>query len=115
MKFRISILLAFISAAVMVSCSKSSDAPQTPTFQAINFKFGPDATSISIDQASKVIKNLPRSCDVKQLTATADLPAGFTVSPDPNAAKDYSNGVTYTITNSKGGTYTMQITAPVYD
>src|SRR5215831_21098398 len=110
MKFRISILIAIVSAAVMVSCSKSSDAPQTPTFQAITFKFGPDATAISIDQATKVIKNLPRNCDVKQLTATADLPAGYTISPDPTTAKDYSNGVTYTVTNSKGGTYTMQIT-----
>jgi hypothetical protein len=62
-----------------------------------------------------VIKNMPRSCDVTKLIATAVLPTGFSISPNPSAAKDYSNGVTYTVTNAHGQSYTMQITAPVYD
>jgi hypothetical protein len=48
------------------------------------------------------------------LVATAVLPAGFSISPDPATAKNYTTGVTYTITNTQGGTYTMQISAPVY-
>ena len=99
----------------MISCKKSSDGPTTAEFQAITFKFGPDATAITIDQATQTLKNLPRSCDPTQLVATAVLPTGFTISPDPTTAKNYTTGVTYTITNAQGNTYTMQITAPVYD
>jgi len=115
MRNKLSIVLGFVLVTAMISCSKSSNAPAPPAFQAITFKFGPDTTSITIDQASMVIKNMPRSCDVTKLIATAVLPAGFSISPDPSAAKDYSKGVTYTVTNAHGQSYTMQITAPVYD
>jgi len=104
-----------VVAVVMASCSKSSDAPQQGTFESITFKFGPDQTAIVVDQASKTIKNMPRSCDVTQLTAVAVLPSGYNISPDPSTAKDYSKGVTYTVTNAQGKSYTVQITSPVYD
>ena len=99
----------------MISCSKSNDGGGTADFQPITFKFGPDATAITISSASQVVKNLPRSSDVTQLTATADLPAGSTISPDPTTAKDYTKGVTYTVTTSQGKSYIVQITAPAYD
>src|SRR5689334_23135411 len=114
MKFRFPIMITVV-AILMASCSKSNDAPQPGTFESITFKFGPDQTAIVVDQASKTIKNMPRSCDVTQLTAVAVLPSGYNISPDPSTAKDYSKGVTYTVTNAQGKSYTVQITAPAYD
>lgn len=115
MKLRLPIALLSLVLAGMVSCKKGSDGPGPTGFEAISFKFGQDATAITIDQASQTLKNMPRSCDVTKLVATAVLPSGYSISPDPTTVKDYSKGVTYTITNSQGGTYTMSITAPVYD
>jgi len=114
MKFKLLIALTLVVSGI-VSCKKGSDDPQPGGFEAITFKFGADATSISIDQATKTLKNMPRGTDVTQLVATAVLPAGFSISPDPTTPKDYTKTVTYTITNAQGGKYTMQITVPVYD
>ena len=36
-------------------------------FQPITFKFGPDSTAITIDNAVQTIKNMPRGGDAKQL------------------------------------------------
>ena len=99
----------------MVSCKKSDDIPQPVEHKAITFKFGHDATSILIDKDSQVVKNLPRTVDVTQLIAFAEMPTGYTISPEPGTAKDYTIGVTYTITNEKGQKYTKKIVAPAYD
>src|SRR5688572_20787550 len=115
MNFRLSIASVLLVVTGLISCKKGSVEPKVAEFQAITFKFGQDATPITISQASQTVKNLPRDCDPTQLIATAALPAGFAISPDPATAKDYTRGITYTITNSQGSTYTMQITAPVYD
>ena len=91
MKFRLPIAFVLLAITGMLSCKKGSDGPQPAEFQANTFKFGPDATPITIDQATQTLKNMPRSCDVTQLVATAVLPAGFSISPDPTTAKDYTN------------------------
>jgi hypothetical protein len=109
------IICAFLLAAGIFSCKKNTDDPQASQFSPVTFKFGSDSTAISIDNAVQVVKNMPRSCDVTQLGAAAVLPAGYSISPDPAAAKDYTKGVTYTVKTSQGGTYTVQITAPLYD
>jgi hypothetical protein len=111
------IICAAVLTAGIFSCSKkSSDSapPAPPQFQAITFKFGTDATPITADNATMIIKNMPRSCDVTQLGASAVLPAGYSISPDPSTSKDYTKGVTYTIQTGKGS-YTIQITAPGYN
>src|SRR4029079_11417141 len=59
--------------------------------------------------------NMPRGVDAKQLAASAVLPAGYSITPAPGSAQDYTKGVTYTVTNSNGKTYTVQITIPSYD
>ena len=117
MKFRISLAACSLFLITgIISCKKGGDAPPPPTtFQAITFKFGPDSIAINIDAATKTVKNLSRSCDVTQLGASAVLPAGYSINPSPSTIKNYTTGVTYTLTNDKGGTYTVQITAPVYD
>src|SRR6185436_6509844 len=113
MKLRLPLAIVLLALTAIISCKKS-DGPTTAEFQAITFKFGSDATPITIDQATQILKNLPRSCDPTQLVATPVLPSGFTITPDPTTAKNYTTGVTYTVTNAQGNTYTMQISAPVY-
>src|SRR5687767_12223296 len=107
MKFRLPIAFVLLVVTGMVSCKKGSDGPQQAVLQPITFKFGQDATPVIIDQATQTLKNMPRSCDVKQLVATAVLPSGFSISPDATIAKDYTKGVTYTITTNEGKTYTV--------
>src|SRR6185436_17254281 len=113
MKLRLPLAIVLLALTATISCKKS-DGPTTAEFQAITFKFGQDATAITIDQATQTLKNLPRSCDPTQLIATASLPSGFAITPDPATAKNYTTGVTYTITNAQGNKYTLQISAPVY-
>ena len=117
MKFRTTLAAcSLIAITGIISCKKGGDTPPPPTtFQAITFKFGPDSIAINIDAATKTVKNLTRSADVTQLGASAVLPSGYSINPSPATAKNYTTGVTYTVTNDKGGTYTVQITAPVYD
>ncbi len=110
---QITIVLLIITG--IIACKKGGDGPQTTEFKPITFKFGVDATAITIEHAEQVLKNMPRSCDVTQLVATAVLPTGYSISPDPSTAKNYTSGITYTITTNEGKTYTMKITAPVYD
>jgi len=111
----LNIVCLFFLITGIISCSKSSEGPGTSEFEPITFKFGADATAIVIDNSVEVVKNLPRSCDVTQLSASAVLPSGYTISPDPTTAKDYTKGVTFTVTTNQGKTYTVQITAPAHD
>lgn len=116
MKFRISLAaFALFLITGTISCKKSNDVPSTSGFEAIPFKFGADSVSLNIDNAIQVLKNMPRSCDVTQLGAAAVLPPGYAINPNPANAKDYTKGVTYTVTTNQGSTYTLQITAPAYD
>ena len=115
MKFRLPIAFVLLAITGMLSCKKGSDGPTPGQFQPITFKFGADATPIVIDHAEQIVKNMPRSCDVTQLVATAVLPVGYSISPDPSTTKNYTNGITYTITTNDAKTYTVKITALVYD
>ena len=115
MKHSLPIALALLVLTGITSCKKTDDVPQPVEHKAVTFKFGQDATSIIIDKDSQVVKNLPRTVDVTQLTATVEMPAGYTISPAPGTSQDYTQGVTYTITNEKGQTYTKKIVAPAYD
>jgi hypothetical protein len=114
MKFRLLISFLLLALIGILSCKKTEE-PKPVEFQPITFKFGQDATPIVISQATQTVKNMPRGFNLAQLIAAAELPSGYTISPDPATAKDYTKGVIYTITNSQGGTYTMNITIPVYD
>ena len=107
------ILLCLLIA--IVGCKKSNDGPKIAEFETITFKFGSDSTAIAIDNAVQVLKNMPRSCDVTQLGASAVLPAGYSISPNPAIAVDYTKSVSYTITNKQGDTFSIKITAPAYD
>ncbi|HEX6181742.1 MAG TPA: GLUG motif-containing protein [Chitinophagaceae bacterium] len=116
MKYTLSLAISgllFITA--ITSCKKGNDGPGTTEFQAITFKFGTDSVSINIDNAVKEVKNMPRGYDVTQLGASAILPNGYSISPDAATTKDYTKGVTYTVTTNQGSTYTVKITAPAYD
>lgn len=115
MRLRLPIAFVLIALTAFTGCKKDSDGPSTAEFQPITFKFSQDATPFTISQASQTLNNLPRSCDATQLIATAVLPSGFSISPDPSSSKNYTAGVTYTITNAQGNTYSLKITAPVYD
>jgi len=111
------IICACVLAVVLFSCSKGKDSSDGPPaqFQPITFKFGSDSTAITIDNAVQTLKNMPRGVDAKQLAASAVLPVGYSITPAPGSAQDYTKGVTYTVTNSNGKTYTVQITIPSYD
>jgi hypothetical protein len=111
------ITYALLLSAVLFSCKKNNgDKDETPgQFQSVTFRFGPDSTAINVDHNIQTIKNLPHSCDPKQMVAAPILPAGFSISPDAATAKDYTKGVSYTVTNSSGQAFTIQITALVYD
>jgi len=110
------LLCSLFFAAVLFGCKKNDTKDETPgQFQPITFRFGPYSNAITIDNKVQVIKNMPRSADARQLTAAAVLPAGYSISPNPATAQDYTKGVTYTVTTNDGKTFTMQITAPAYD
>jgi len=110
------IICASVFAVVLFSCSKGKDSNDAPAqFQPMTFKFGADSTAITIDNAVQTLKNMPHGVDAKQLAASAILPVGYSISPNPSTAQDYTKGVTYTVTNSNGKTYTVQITIPAYD
>ncbi|MBO9203912.1 MULTISPECIES: DUF5018 domain-containing protein [Niastella] len=104
----------FLLAVGLFSCKKDKDGGAA-SFQSITFKFGADSTAITIDNAVQEIKHMPRGIDVTKLAAAAVLPAGYSISPDPSTATDYTKGVTYTVKTGEGKTYTVQITVPVYD
>ena len=111
------IVSAFLFAAVLLGCKKNNDdTDNTPAqFQPVTFKFGSDSTAVTVDNSVQVIKNMPRGIDAKQLAAAVVLPAGYTISPNPSTVQDYTNGITYTVTNSNGKTYTMQVTVLAYN
>ncbi len=111
------VISAFLFAAVLFGCKKKSDdVDNTPAqFQPVTFKFGSDSTTITVDNSVQVIKNMPRSCDAKQLAAAVVLPAGYSISPNPATVQDYTNGIIYTVTNSNGKTYTVQVTVLAYN
>jgi len=109
------LLLALVTMIIVISCKKNEDVPLPVEHKAVTFKFGQDAISFVIDQDSQIVKNMPRTTDVTQLTATVELPTGYKISPEPGTAKDYTSPVTYTITNDRGQTYTKKIVVPVYD
>jgi hypothetical protein len=100
---------------LLLAVKKMKMCPLPAEHKAVTFKFGQDAISFVIDQDSQIVKNMPRTTDVTQLTATVELPAGYKISPEPGTAKDYTSPVTYTITNDRGQTYTKKIVVPVYD
>lgn len=105
---------SLLLAAVLFGCKKSSEGGGA-AFQSLTFKFGADSTAITIDNAVQEIKNMPRGYDVTKLAAAAVLPAGYSISPDPSTVTDYTKGVTYTVRTGDGKTYTVNISAPVYD
>jgi hypothetical protein len=115
MKLRLPVAFMLLALTAMIGCKKGSDVRSQAEFQPITIKFGQDATPFTINQSTQTLKNLPRSCDPTQLAATTLLPSGYAISPDPSTTKNYTTGVTYTIKNARGNTYTVQITAPVYD
>ncbi|MFD4960350.1 NPCBM/NEW2 domain-containing protein [Microbacterium sp. NPDC058389] len=60
---------------------------------------GPSA----IDQAARTIAlQVPYGTDLTALTATADLPEGSTIAPDPTAPGDYTTARTFTVTDAGG-------------
>jgi hypothetical protein len=111
------VISAFFFAAVLFGCKKNTDVPDnTPAqFQPVTFKFGSDSTTITVDNSVQVIKNMPRSCDATQLAAAVVLPAGYSINPNPSTVQNYTNGITYTVTNSNGKTYTVQVTVLAYN
>ena len=109
------IVWSLLIVTAIYSCKKEKDEPKTTSFQSIALQFGSDPTTFTIDNAVYTLKNLPRGVNASQLTAAAALPTGYTISPDPSTAKDYTKGVTYTVTTNEGKTYTVQITVPAYD
>jgi hypothetical protein len=107
--------------ALAFACSKKQDAAPVPTPApspllpiAVQFKFGPGASPITIDSTNKVLRNLPAGCNVQKLAAAAVLPSGFTISPDPSTVQDYTKGVNFTVAGSQGS-YTIKLTALPYD
>jgi len=115
MNSKITLATFFLASTLgMVGCNKKSDDPIPATFEPVTFKFGSESTAVTISNPSQQVKNLPRSCDVTNMAASVALPAGYSITPDPSALKDYTKGVTFTITNAGGGTYTVQIFAPAY-
>lgn len=115
---QIKVLFLFAFATGVFACSKKDagvSAPPSSTLPiSVQFKFGAGASPVTIDSLNKTLRNMPAGCNVKNLTATAVLPSGYTIAPDPATAKDYTSGVTFTITGAQGS-YNVKLTALTYD
>jgi len=108
-------LFALLSGAA--ACHKNQDAaPAPPPVLPVNvqFEFGSGNSPVTIDSTSKILHNLPAGCNLQKLAATAVLPSGYTISPDPSTIQDYTKGVNFTIKGSQGS-YTIKLTALPYD
>lgn len=65
-----------------------------------------------MDQASHTVTfQMPYETKLAALTATATLPQGSTISPDPAKAQDYTKPVTFTVTDGSGTTTTWTVAA----
>ena len=112
-------LLSLIGLATLaIACHKDA-APPAPSPSpllpvAVQFQFGAGASPVAIDSTTKVLRNLPAGVDAQKLAATAVLPSGYTISPDPSVAADYTKGVTFKLTGSQGS-YNIKLTAMPYD
>lgn len=72
---------------------------------------GQQGTS-TIDQTAKTVTlQVPYETDVSALTASASIPHGATIVPDPAAPHDYSNPVVYTVTEASGIATEWTVTA----
>ena len=57
----------------------------------------------TIDQnTGRVIAEIPRNIAITQLKAETTISDGATISPDPSSARDYTSGVSYTVTAENG-------------
>jgi hypothetical protein len=80
----------------------------------VQFKFGAGASPVTIDSVNKTLRNLPAGCNLQQLAATAVLPSGYSIAPNPATVQDYTKGVNFTITGAQGS-YNIKLTALAYD
>jgi hypothetical protein len=110
------VVFLFGLSVLAFACSKKQDAPPaSPVLPvSVQFEFGTGASPITIDSTNKILRNLPAGCNVQKLAATAVLPSGYTISPDPSTVQDYTKGVNFTIKGAQGS-YNIKLTALPYD
>ena len=83
--------------------------------QITNFRFE-DLTPVvngTIDNAAHTVTvTVPADTDITSLSPTIEASSGATVSPDPNAAQNFTNPVLYTVIAEDGTTqtYTVDVT-----
>jgi hypothetical protein len=107
--------LVLITGAFACKKDSGNSTPPSPTLPFnVQFKFGAGASPVTIDSLNKTLRNLPAGCNVQQLAATAVLPSGYTIAPDPATVQDYTQGANFTITGAQGK-YNVKLTALAYD
>lgn len=108
-------MLAMLTGAF--ACQKTQNAaPATPPVLpvSVQFQFGSGASPITIDSSNKILRNMPAGCNLQKLVATVVLPSGYSISPSPDSALDYTKGVSFKITGAQGA-YNIKLTALPYD
>lgn len=113
MKFANLVFLLSILAVVffVAACDKEEDP--TPGGASI-ISFSAEGVNGTIDESAKTVSlELSPAADITQVTPTITLSAGATVSPASGVVQNFTNPVTYTVTDNTGqvtNTYTVTMT-----
>lgn len=113
LKQAVSIAMTTIILVAVHSCSKDDDTAQPGDAAIISFSIG-DVTAAINESGKKIAAELLAGTDLTSLTPTVLVSEGATVDPASGAAVDFTNPVTYTVTDKSGtvtSTYTATITS----
>jgi Domain of unknown function (DUF4960)/Domain of unknown function (DUF5018) len=90
---------AFALVCFIVACDKEDPKP-TPSGASI-ISFAAEGVNGTINESAKTITlELPPAADITKVTPTITLSAGATISPASGVVKDFTNPVTYTVTDA---------------
>lgn len=92
----------------------TADRVKSSACEIVSFTVDSPVISGVIDKVNKEII-LPTTDDVTNCTATVQISSHASISPDPSEARDYSQGVTFTVTAHDGVTkaeYLVKVGAP---
>lgn len=100
MKFYSLIFLLSAFAAVLFVAACDKEATPTPPGGASVISFLAEGVTGTINESAKTIGlELPPSADITKVTPTITLSVGATVSPASGAVQNFTNPVTYTVTD----------------
>ncbi len=102
---RYRLLIASLLIALLAACSGSSDSTVAADFSVKGVKGTVSGQNVTLDLSS--LGNC--AVDLKAMVVTINA-SGYTISPDPTAARDYSSPVDFTLTAPDGTKATYKVT-----